>query len=206
MTPIFIAFYTIGTLYEREAARLRASLDALGLPHEIVGVPSRGDWATNASQTAQFCRDMLAAHPCAPLVYVDADAVVRRFPSRLCDMAGVDIAAHWVNGDTFANGTVYFGGTTKAWLVANRYAELVDAYGGRHHNEQVLLEKAIIEIDPVVKRLPSAYCYIHDVDHKPLAEDEIVIEHLQASRESRTAGEPLDNRRRRIAEREQRRA
>lgn len=206
MTPIFIAFYTIGTLYEREAARLRASLDALGLPHEIVGVPSRGDWATNASQTAEFCRKMIAAHPGAPLVYVDADAVVRRFPSMLCDLRGVDIAAHWVNGDTFANGTVYFGGTTKAWLVANRYAELVNQHHGRHPNEQVLLERAILDIDPVVRRLPSAYCYIHDVDHKPLIEDEIVIEHLQASRESRPAGEPLDNRRRRIAELEKQRA
>ena len=37
-----ISYYTIDTPYEREAARLRQSIDKLGIEHNIVGLPSLG--------------------------------------------------------------------------------------------------------------------------------------------------------------------
>jgi hypothetical protein len=198
--PIFCAFFTKGTLYEQEAARLRASLDSFSLPHDIVGVDSLGDWASNASLTADFCLKMIQKHAGRPVVYLDADAVVRKYPQRFYELDGVDIAAHWVNGNVFANGTVYFGDRPLAMHIAERYRTLVNQHGGRHPNEQLLLEAAIKEhVLYRVERLPSAYCYIHDICNAKLADDEIVIEHLQASREWRGHGEPLDNRRKRIA-------
>ena len=37
-----ISYYTIDTPYEREAARLRQSIDKLGIEHNIVGVRCGG--------------------------------------------------------------------------------------------------------------------------------------------------------------------
>ncbi len=199
-TPIFCAFYTRGTLYEAEAARLRASLDALGLPHNIEAIESLGEWAANASQTAAFCVRMIEKHNLRPVVYLDADAVVHRFPDKFYRMDGIDIAAHWVNGTIFANGTVYFGKTMIAADIARRYAALVVEHGGKHPNEQRLLEQSINEHQPGVKleRLPASYCMIED--HNGREADEVVIQHLQASRENARGSDAHQRRQKWIAD------
>lgn len=198
-SPIYIAYYTRGTLYEQEAARLRASLDALHLPHDIVGVESAGDWKANTGLCASFCVKMLAKHFTRPVVLLDADAVVRKTPELFYQLDGYDIAAHWVNGSVFANGTVYWGMGETSASIARRYEQLVIGYGGRHPDEQTLLRQAIEEHDRArVYRLPAAYCWINDICLDGLADDEIVIEHLQASREQHAAGPHLDNRHKRI--------
>lgn len=202
-SPIYVAFFTQGTIYEREAQRLKASLDLLGLPHDIIGIEDRHDWATNASQTARFCREMLEKHFFRPVVYLDADAVVRKFPAKFYEMEGVDLAAHWVNGSCFANGTVYWGKGPISSSIARTYETLVNKHGGTHPNEQKLLEEAILEHRPGarIERLPASYCWIEDICRDGLADDQIVIQHLQASRE-RHGGDPLANRRRWVAARE----
>lgn len=206
MKPIYTAFYTLGTLYEKEADRLRRTLDLHNLEHDIRGVASRGGWHENTRYTATHIRLMQEQYADRPLVYLDADAVVLRRPvlfDELSDMAErhpqcPDIAAHWRRGTELLNGTIWLAPSQAARDVIHLYEKLVT--DNQPVNEQKMLDLAISENSSVLRivRLPASYCWIHDIMRDDLAGSEPVIEHLQASRE-RHDGEATQNRRRRVA-------
>lgn len=183
---LFIAFYTLNTRYEREAARLRASLERLGLPHRIEGVPDRGSWAANVHQTAGFLCRMRDEYPTFPLVYVDADAVVWRRPvlfDHLSASGECDIAVHYRRGRELLNGTLYLAPTDACRRVLNDYRRRCEAQPTFKDEQQFLRQAIEADADLRVRMLPASYCFIHDLMKDDLAGDEPVIEHLQASRE-----------------------
>lgn len=203
MRPIYTAFFTRGTLYEREADRLRRSLDRLGLEHDLRAIDSRGDWVKNSKWTAFHVCNVLADYPDRPVVQLDADAVVWKVPVLFDELpgAGVDIAVHYRKGRELLNGTVWLNATPGARLVAERYRELITNHPGCV-NEQLMLSVAIDELRDLVnvRRLPPGYTYIFDLMKDDLAPaEEIVIEHLQASRHA-NCSPMLDNRLKRLAE------
>ena len=188
MQPIYTAFYTRGTIYEQEAARLRGSLDRLGLDHDIVAVDSRGDWVANTRMTAEFIYDQLCKYHGTPMVYLDADAYVWSRPV-FFETVTADVAVHYRRGVELLNGTVFFNSTPGARLIAAQYRELIHDNPGCV-NEQTMLAKAI-EAFPdaaTVCHLPAWYCWIHDIMAADLGDMEPVIEHLQASRQARGGG------------------
>lgn len=203
--PIFTAFYTRGTLYEQEAARLIASLDRLKLPHDVVGVTSMGGWAANSRYTATHVCNMLAKYPDRPVIQLDADAVVLRRPAwfNVCLVTGVDVAAYRLPSGTIANGTIYFAPTDAARAIAADYAQRI-ADGHHGHDEQRCFADALTAADLAgqarVAWLPASYCYIHDINADDLHGAPVVIEHLQASREQAPNSPALETRRRRIVE------
>lgn len=192
---LYVCFYTAGTLYEREAARLRASLDALGLDHYLVSIADKGSWKANAQFTAQFLIDMMELHG-RPICYLDADAYVWK-PPALLEAITQDIGVHYRKNVELLNGTLYLSGSDKCRATIRRYAELV-AQNEHDRNEQKYLDVAIREVGPTVFRLPPSYCWIHDLMHEDIGDDQPVIEHLQASREIGSVA--LDRRRRRLQE------
>lgn len=186
--PIYTAFYTRGTMYEQEAARLRASLEALGLPHDIRAIDDRGNWVRNAAYTAHHIHAMQIEYPDRPIVQLDADAVVWKRPTLFDEgggmAAGTDIAIHWRRGHELLNGTIWLAPTDRARLVIEKYRDLVISRP-ECTNEQTLLDCAIGECAELLKifKLPAGYCFIADIMQNDLAEGEaVVIEHLQASR------------------------
>ena len=73
---------------------------------------------------------------------------------------------------------------------------------GNPSNEQAMLQNALADLSDLVKvrRLPAGYCWIHDVMSEDLLPGEpVVIEHLQASRETHVTHR-TESRRRRLAE------
>lgn len=201
MRPIYTAFYTRGTRYEQEAARLQRSLDVLGLPHDIRAVDDRGNWMANTQLTAGHVWAMLEAHPDRPVIQLDADAVVWRRPDLFEDgLIDADLAVHYRRGRELLNGTVWFAPTAGARLVARRYLDLIQANAGCT-NEQTMLAKAIEDLAGLatIYRLPAEYTWIHDIMAMDLAGAEPVIEHLQASRVA-TNSSLLPNRVKRLAE------
>lgn len=197
---IFTAFYTVGTLYEREAARLRRSLDRLGLRHDIRGIPDGGSWAVNAGYTATFLCDALDAHKGQHVVYLDADAIVWRDPVLFDELPGqCDIAAHRCAWGQLANGTLWLSNSDACRDLIHEYRRRVAAVPNER-DEQRHLDFAIEAADDAVKvhYLPASYCYIHRL-MAPLPDELVVIEHLQASRES-TGSSLLPQRRARLAE------
>ncbi len=201
MRPIYTAFFTVGTIYEAEAARLRSTLDRFELPHDLRAVDDRGSWEKNTQRTAEHICEMLAAYPDRPVVQLDADAYVHRIPILFEEGLDCDVAVHYRQGHELLNGTVYFAPTPEAKMVAQRYREIIQANPG-NCNEQTCLDMAIKELSDLIRVhiLPAGYVYIADImrnDRQP--GEEIVIEHLQASRQVKGTG-LLQSRKNRIAE------
>lgn len=199
MRPLYTAFYTPpvargGADYSREVARLRCSLDLYGLEHDIREYSDRGGWQENAAITPTHIRTMQRAYPSRAIVQVDADALFRGYPWLFDEFEakGVDIAVHYRRGHEMLNGTIWLGPTEGARQVIQRYEELVIGAGNNCHNEQRMLQVAIEEMSDVLRleKLPAGYCCIEmDImkgDLKP--GEQIIVEHLQASRASNCPG------------------
>lgn len=204
-TPLYTAFFTTNTIYEQEAARLRRSLDRLGLEHDIRPVADRGDWMKNAALTASHVCAVLADHPDRFVVQLDADAVVWSHPKlfdELIEAGNCDVAVHYRAGVEMLNGTVFFAPTAAAKAVAATYLDLIESCPGCT-NEQTMLAKSIEQHRGAARIvwLPAAYAWIGDIhkreDLSPFTEP--VIEHLQASREWHKSP-MLPSRLRRLAE------
>jgi hypothetical protein len=197
--PIVCCFFTLSTIYEREAARLRCSLDRFGLEYDLQGIPSRGDWTANTHYTATFCLEMQEKHAGRPVIYLDADAFLWKRPELLLTLnpADTDIAFHLRQGVELLNGTVWFANNDASRAVCARHAELCKLRP-TFRDEQRFLKQAIDELKPRCTLLPATLCWIADIMAQDLGDREPQIEHLQASRES-SGSSLLPNRRARLA-------
>jgi hypothetical protein len=180
---LVVAYYTIDTPYEAEVENLRRSLAGMPLAAEIAAVPNLRAWQANTQYKAEFLRDMLARHGDRHrLLYVDADAVFRQYPSLLDDIE-CDIAVHFMPRGPLS-GTIYLEPTpaaealVHAWIAANR------AHPDRW--DQVNLGAVIRERrtrgDLRVVELPVEYTFIFDLARRDHPDARPVIEHFQASR------------------------
>lgn len=167
----FFGYYTPGP-YEREAAVLIESLDALGLPHQIRAVPSRGSWQANTQMKAEIVRDVLGhGDPGWRWCYIDVDSIVLARPAVL-DTVEADIAAVMFNGRILLSGVVLFNDNARTLACVNRWAELCRQYpttlpDGRESWDQRVLQMAIRET-PGLKfaELPPAYNYMVGLSQK----------------------------------------
>lgn len=180
MTPLFISFHT-GGQYERHAAELSETLTTFNLPHEIEHMPCTGRWSSNCAMKAQFILSKMDAWPFRPLVWLDADARVRKYPEMLMSMsATTDFAAHWLDKVELLSGTLYFGGTVASVDLVQDWKKRCTAqpnvWDQRHLSESV---NQMPELNVVY--LPEGYTRIFD-RHKRIDPNEIYVEHLQASR------------------------
>ena len=189
--PRVVAFYTCGTPYEREVEKLRRSVETLGLEHSIVGVADLGSWEANTHYKARFIRDMRSAHRGEPLLYVDADAIVRLPPVWLRD-AEADVAVRFQDfpyrKDECLSGTIYFGDGAIVDELIERWIALNDAAPAQRGRpttyEQENLRRAIQTFGEALRvaNLPPEYCFIFDTMRRIYPDARPVVEHFQASR------------------------
>ncbi len=194
MMPRFVAYFTEDTPYAHEAELLRESFDALGLSYWIVGIKSLGNWQANTQYKSRFIRDMLAAHPDQPLVYIDVDALVLQRPT-LFESLDCDVAAAKLGGWELLSGTVYFGGTPKCREIVDRWGALCEQYpqtfpggllphfpGGEVAWDQRMLDLAIRQTEGVrFVELPPAYTYIDGLSTDKYPGVQSVIRHTRGS-------------------------
>lgn len=177
MIPLYIGYFTIGTPYQMEAVECMKTLDAFGLEHEFVGVPNSRSWVRNCARKPEVIRKLHLKHDGRPLVYIDADARVRRKPIAFELIApDVDIACHYRNGGELLSGTVYMGATADARRLLDLWCD-----GCKKQPDdwdQITLQNILREQAFNVYRLPAPYCSVFD---DPTMGPP-VIEHLQASR------------------------
>ena len=115
---IIVSFYTIGTPYEEEAKKLKASLEALNLPHDIQPVKSLGNWRINLGYKPAFILKMLRKHK-QSVLWIDADAVVKKVPALLSN-TDCDIA-FCVKSGQLLGGTLYFAYTETAQAILHAW-------------------------------------------------------------------------------------
>lgn len=180
--PTIVCFYTLNTGYAEAAARLESSCRELGVPHAIEGVPNRGSWEFNCAYKSKF---MLAKwrELKRPIMWVDADAVLRRAP---CLLAGVDadFGIHKIDRWEFASGTLFFNQTENALrLLESWVAHCENAPAVWDQNNLDGAWEEIVSRYPLKTLwLPQSYTRIFDRDALPGEDPEPVVEHFQASR------------------------
>lgn len=181
VAPIVVSYYTAGTPYQAMADRLRQSCESVGLAHHIVAREPAGSWEENCAAKAAVCLHAWQTLD-APILWVDADAMLREHPAQLIG-TDADFAIHKWDGWQFASGTVFFNQTPLAGRLLERWA--VRCLGEPTIWDQVHLDLAweeIVASEPLRTRwLPRAYCQIFDAPRQHGAA--AVIEHFQASRE-----------------------
>lgn len=185
--PRFIAvsFYT-DEAYRAEAEKLKASLDALGIAHDIRALASRGSWIANVEMKPEFIKAMLMEHPGTPIVWIDADGIVRRYPVIFDALDGYDLAVHflhWANGkDELLGGTMWLENNTTIMGLMDEW--IAESKALQKFKDQLSLQN-IIKRNPGrfrVYRLPANYTQIFDIMK---GAGQPVIEHFQASRRFR---------------------
>jgi hypothetical protein len=173
-----ISYYTAGTGYEEEAKRLIRSLKKFSLSYYVEGIRNLGSWQTNTHYKAQFIKRMLESLK-APVVFIDADAVVKKYPL-LFDFIQDDMAAFFKSNEyDLLSGTMF-------WSYTKAALKLIDDWIDENKKnisvwEQKTLSSLLgrMENKPRIFRLPIEYCFIYDSKRKAA---DPVIEHHQSSR------------------------
>jgi hypothetical protein len=185
---LIVSFYTDDAIYAPAARRLAASCRALGLDHDIRGIDPAAGWVETCAKKARYCLQQMKEHR-RPLVWVDADAIIRR-PPDLLRRTGADFAVYHFEDRLFLSGTLYFAPTEPAMALLRAWTDRCAADPTTF--DQVHLQeawRALTETGTALKTLflPPAYTKIYDRGHV-----DPVIEHFQASRQSATLKPPGD--------------
>lgn len=187
---IIVAYYTVNTPYEEEAKKLMASLNRLGLNHDVIGVPNLGNWQANTRFKAKFMEDMLNKHPGKNLLYVDSDAIVHSKPI-LFENYNCDIAVRWQDfrwrKNECLSGTIFMANNERTRELCRRWQNINVKEGPNAKTfEQWNLGTVIKEMEAegkiTTKNLPPEYTMIFDSMRSMYPNIIPVIEHFQASR------------------------
>jgi len=187
---IIVSYYTVNTPYEKEAAKLKSSLDKLKIPYDIVGVKNLGDWQANTRFKAKFMGQMLDKHIGKSIVWVDSDAIIHSYP-KLFDNYNYDIAVRWQDfrwrKNECLSGTIYMANNSHMRDLCKRWEGENIAEGPNAKTfEQWNLGKSIIEMRTEGKikdgNLPPEYTMIFDSMRAMYPDVKPIIEHFQASR------------------------
>lgn len=185
---IVVSYYTKD--YEICAHRLMDSLRLFNLDFQIDELPEFENWQKATHYKATFIRKMLDAfHPNA-VVWIDADAVVRKEPALFAELAKTDcdVAFYSRMCGELLSGTLYFGNTDGARNLIDTWIE--ENIRSPHLWEQQNLKLAIDSkrydtLPPMLGILPAEMCCIFDTGRKEHPGIDPVVEHFQKSREMR---------------------
>ena len=189
---LVISYYTLDTPYVDEAKHLQDSCAKWNIDAEILGVASLGSWERNCAIKPGFILQMLEKHR-RPLFWVDADAVFLQKPNfaqfsdcdiavRINDYLEKEHESYLASGSIFINDTegakevlsLWQAETAKQIVQPGRVFEYWDQVGLR----DVLQRKTGVR----VASLPVGYCKIFDLDDIFIRDEDVVVEHHQASR------------------------
>lgn len=190
--PLFVSYYTKGSVYETEAKELVASLDRFGLDHEVVAIEDKGSWSANCCFKAEFLLKMLEKHQ-RPVVWVDADSIITQTPDffnglhadvalYVNDHVEPSDSAKILTGTMFANNTASAKKLLQLWQKEGE--RMLETYKGLVL-DQVALRRVVLHYPTIVemKRLPERYISIVPSKEMRTQTKDGVIVHYQASRE-----------------------
>lgn len=206
-----IAFHTPDEVYRAEAARLKSTLDALGLDYKFYEVKPEGNWVRTTLLKPHWisqARDELAG----PLLYIDVDAFVHNDPWPYLSQFDGDMAAVVYNNSQLNSATLLINDTARARDVLNdwkaladqrRDADQGDLEASGDNGDQGVLKIAVLNDETTgqgsfaFQRLPVNMAYIFDRT-ETYCVGPVYIEQLQASRESGGNDKRLARRRERL--------
>lgn len=183
--PIYVSYYT-NNGYQEEVKKLRDDIWQFSLRNDVNLLNDSGDWNKNCHQKPVFLKSMLKKYPRNSIVWLDADARIRRYPV-LFNKLKCDLGIHYrkkkrhnIEVEELLSGTIYLANN-------HRTDQLMDLWIEENRNhplewDQRNLARAIKRWNGKVEKIPSSYCQIFD---SMAHEGKPVIEHFQASRKLR---------------------
>lgn len=195
--PTVVGYYTENTAYAEEAKAMEETAVFFGLETDIIPMCNYGSWQANTLAKSYFLKTMLDRRN-APILYLDADARVRKYP-RFFDDFGKDFAYctfDWpkVKGSKrkdkeTSSAVLYLAPTEEVKTLLTVWTDacercLQDDTGD---NDQQVLEAAIESMPELKKNtaeVPMSYNQIFD---SMAGLGEPVIEQMQASRRLKEA-------------------
>jgi hypothetical protein len=192
---IFVAYYTFNTPYEAEAVKLKASLKKLDLLHDVVAVPSIGDWQDNTRFKAKFLQQMLKKHRGRNIIYIDVDAIVHSIPILFkdykCDIGIRFQDFRWRKNECLS-GTIFLANNERVMKLCEEWEKInIKERDNRQNLEQWNLGSAITMLKSELKlsviNLPPEYTFIFDSMKVMYPGIKPVIEHFQASRQNKNS-------------------
>jgi len=188
---IYISAYTPHTAYHQHALALKQDLMKQGITLRLYTIFNTGTWWKNCLQKSYIIKQAFINSD-EPIVWVDADATVKKYPSLFEEIEGHDIAVRYPEGGELLSGTMCFYQTQSAldilleWEASCEAAShLIDAKE-RDVWDQALLKHVIDQHNPKIYCLPKEYVKI-----KPKTKEldgDFVIGHKQHSRKVRSSG------------------
>jgi hypothetical protein len=209
-----IAFHTPDEVYRAEAARLKSTLDRLGLDHHFFEVEPEKNWVRTTLLKPSWiarAREELSG----PLLYIDVDAIVHEDPWPYLQQLSVDMAAVVYDNGQLNSATLWIADTLGARMVLDEWQRRADQRRGLDvggleasgdNGDQGVLKEAVLaeeqEQTPRFSfgRLPSNLAYIFDRTESTYLVGPVIIEQLQVSRESFGHTKRLERRRDRLKE------
>jgi len=178
--PIFASYYTKDTGYEEQVKELKTTLRRFNLESDIKGIKDLGDWYKNTYIKSQFVVDTMRRHPNRSIVFVDADAKIRRSPVLFNDY-DCDFAFHLYNKKELLAGTLYFKNSKGGRYMANQWLK-IDKERLTTLMPQKNLHAVFNKVKDKIKwdTFPIEYCMIFDCRARGRVRP--VIEHFQLSR------------------------
>lgn len=207
---IITSFFTINTPYEKEIKNLINSLENFNLNYYIEGIEDLGGWVINTQYKPILIEKVLKMSG-KPVICIDADAIVKKYPKLFESMKNVDFAAYFPNSmrnkdkdlfpdinfiiDRLLSGTIYFNNTKGAFKLLDMW-RLKCLEDRRTIDQNLLLDcvKALKD-EIIIRPLPLSYCQIYDIVR---TKGEAIIEHFQASRRHRNTIRSDDSRKKKI--------
>ena len=191
---VLISFYTWNdalknnahnTQYAESAERLAAKCKQLGVRHYIKKRADKGDYLANCRQKPTFIAEAMR-HLHAPVLWVDADAVLRRDP-RGALRADVDFMAGEMpptRDRRWHVGTLFFNYTAAAEMLMLLWAEALDNFT----SDEAALERMRVEGKwrGRYAKLPRSYhwCsgkyWLHK-DNKHIRDETVILHYLSTS-------------------------
>ena len=169
--------------YHDHAMSLKRSLEAFDISYFFKQVEDAGYWEANTRIKPHFVLECLQKFPDKNIVYLDADAVVKK-PLDYFNHIDADIAIYKTKGmagmsHDHLTGTVFFNNSPNTYKFVEQWiAEQAD--GKRTQVDQDSLDAAMNKLGESIRVEPlnAGYIKIFDKDY----DGEVYIEQLQASR------------------------
>ncbi len=182
---IVCGYYTPGP-YAKEAERLIASLEAFDIPYDLTCANDLANqpWLSVTRAKPQKVKEALMKYTTRPILWLDADAIVKRDPR-------LTLPNSWIGDHIPAMSVHLFGGVracsgTMIFRPSVASLECIDWWVDHlKENEECRLEDVMGLMPGLDRSLSCEWCWIFDLSTKRYGQCDVIIEHLQASREYR---------------------
>jgi hypothetical protein len=192
LQPLVISFYTLNTPYEQEVKNLLTSCENWEIPFHVEGRQSKNSWHANCAMKPFFILEQFKKWQ-KPLFWIDADAIFLQKPDFTPFLSGdlsirslpffpLDHPFHFFAGSFF----IHF--TSKAQEFLERWCAFCEEKLQQKPIEDYLEQNTFFRLlresshSFHIQPLPTAYAKIFDLDSLFIADEEVIVEHAQASR------------------------